>query len=153
MDYGGNNRFWLSGRLVTSGDSIWPFLASLAVASILPGAFLAFESQWLWDANPNSAAGIGNPGGKAILFLFIYSTLIMWSSMLRTSLRDPGIIVKGLDKEPDWESVAVPVGAEDDLTGTGMGQRPKLRYFRVKDELVSSKCKLLSLTYSRIIVA
>jgi len=54
-------------------------------------------------------------------------------------LRDPGIVVKGLDPEPDWETCAVPVGGEDDLTGTGMGQRPKNRVIRVRDEFVSSK--------------
>lgn len=140
-DYGGNNRFLLSGRLVTSGDSPFPFIASFLLTIVLVGAFFAFEAQWLWDASPS---GIGTPGGKAIIFLFAYAALIMWTSMLRTSLRDPGIIVKGLDPEPDWESVAVPVGGEDDLTGTGMGQRPKLRHFKVRDEWVASKCKSLS---------
>lgn len=140
-DYGGNNRFLLRGRLVTSGDSPFPFIACLILSLILVGAFFAFESQWLWDASPT---GFGNPGGKAIVIFFAYAALIMWTSMLRTSLRDPGIIVKGLDSEPDWESIAVPVGGEDDLTGTGMGQRPKLRYFRVRDENVSSKCESFS---------
>ncbi|KAK9898629.1 hypothetical protein P389DRAFT_167155 [Cystobasidium minutum MCA 4210] len=135
-NYGGNNRFLLGGRLVTSGDSPLPFIASFLLSVALIGAFFAFEAQWLWDASPS---GIGSPGGKAIIFLFLYAALIMWTSMLRTSLRDPGIIVKGLDPEPDWESVAVPVGGEDDLTGTGMGQQPKLRYFRVRDDNVSSK--------------
>lgn len=137
-DYGGNNRFLLGGRLVTSGDSPFPFIASFLLSVVLVGTFFAFEAQWLWDA---SSSGVGTPGGKAIIFLFLYAALIMWTSMLRTSLRDPGIIVKGLDSEPDWESIAVPVGGEDDLTGTGMGQRPKLRYFRVRDENVSSKCE------------
>lgn len=137
-DYGGNNRFLFAGRMVTSGDAPYPFIASFILSLVLPGAFFAFEAQWLWDSSPS---GIDTPGGKAILTLFLYSALIMWTSLLRTALRDPGIIVKGLDKEPDWESIAVPVGGEDDLTGTGMGQRPKLRHFKVRDEWVSSKCE------------
>ena len=137
-DYGGNNRFLLGGRLVTSGDSPFPFIASFLLSLVLPGAFFAFEGQWLWDTSPS---GIGTSGGKAIIFLFLYAALIMWTSLLRTALRDPGIIAKGLDKEPDWESIAVPVGGDDDLTGTGMGQRPKLRHFKVRDEWVSSKCE------------
>ena len=144
---GGNTRFLLSGRLLTSGDSPFPFLASLLFAILMPVAFLAFEAEWLWRNTPpggldgqGSAAGsIHSSAGKALVILFAYSTLIMWSSMLRTSLRDPGIIPKGLDRQPDFESFAVPVGGEDDLTGNGMGQRPKLRYVRVREELVSSK--------------
>ena len=138
---GGNNRFLLSGRLVTSGDSPYPFLGALAVALFMPGIFLAFEAEWLWHANApaSGSGGIGTSAGKALIVLFAYTTLIMWTSMLRTSLRDPGIIPKGLDREPDFESFAVPVGGDDDLTGTGMGQRPRLRHVRVREELVGSK--------------
>jgi hypothetical protein len=150
--FGGNNRFLCSGRLITSGDSPFPFLASFAVVLFLPAIFLAFESQWLWSSS--STNGFGNSGGKALVIIFSYTTLVMWSSMLRTSLRDPGIIVKGLDREPDWETYAVPQGGEDDLTGTGMGQRPKLRYFKIRDETVSSKCRLnlVSLAQSRTLI-
>lgn len=138
---GGNNRFLLSGRLVTSGDSPYPFLGALAVALFMPGIFLAFEAEWLWHSNADAggSGGIGTAAGKALVVLFAYTTLIMWSSMLRTSLRDPGIIPKGLDREPDFESFAVPVGGEDDLTGTGMGQRPRFRQVRVRESLVASK--------------
>ena len=144
---GGNTRFLLSGRLLTSGDSPFPFLASLLFAILMPVGFLAFEAEWLWRNTPagglvgqgSSAGSIHSAAGKALVVLFAYSTLIMWSSMLRTSLRDPGIIPKGLDRQPDFESFAVPVGGEDDLTGNGMGQRPKLRYVRVREELVGSK--------------
>lgn len=146
---GGNNRFFLGGRLVTSGDSPFPFLASFLLTLLLPAIFLLFESQFLWSSSSSRSPALSsygslgsNGGGKAIVVIFAYVTLIMWTSMLRTSLRDPGIIKKGLDREPDWESVAVPVGGEDDLTGSGMGRRPKARTIRVRDEWVSSKCRL-----------
>ena len=143
---GGNNRFYCAGRLISSGESPYPFLASFAVIVLLPGVFLAFESQWLWrSSSPSSSSigSIGNMGGRALVILFAYSTLIMWSSMLRTALRDPGVIVKGLDREPDWELFAVPVGGVDDMTGTGMGQKVKMRMVNVRNETIGSKCRYI----------
>lgn len=137
---GGNTRFYLSGRLITSGDSPFPFLASLAVMLLLPAAFFAFESQWLWNSGSStSGISIGTVAGRAITIIFAYLTIMMWLNMLRTALRDPGIIPKGLHRDPDLETYAVPVGGVDDLTGTGMGSRAQLRMLRVRDEVVSSK--------------
>ena len=139
---GGNTRFYLSGRLITSGDSPFPFLASVAVVILTPAAFLAFEASWLCDDNPPSATegqSIGTSAGKAIVVLFVYTTLIMWSSMLRTALRDPGIIPKGLDPAPELETYVVSVGSPDDITGTGMGHRPRSRHTKVRDETVTEK--------------
>ena len=141
---GGNNRFYCAGRLISSGESPFPLIASFAVTIFLPAIFLAFESQWLWSSSsPTSSpiGGIGGTGCRAVLIIFAYCTLIMWSSMLRTSFRDPGIIVKGLDREPDWETFAVPIGGLDDMTGTGVGQRIKPRMIEMREVTVSSKCK------------
>ena len=43
--------------------------------------------------------------------------------------------------EPDVELIACAPGSEEDMGG-GMTERAKNRYIRVKDGIVTSKCKL-----------
>ena len=79
----------LKGRILTSGDSPLPFLATLSLALILPGGFLAFNADWLWH-------DFHGAGGKVVLFGFVYITLIMWTNMLRAVWTDPGICERHL---------------------------------------------------------
>ncbi|BGP20486.1 hypothetical protein JCM10213v2_008647 [Rhodosporidiobolus nylandii] len=88
----GSNRFPLSGLLLTSADNPLPFLLSLATALVLPGLWWAFNGPFLWKH-------LGG-GGKASLFVFAYLVLIMWASMLKTALTDPGILPRDLDPNP-----------------------------------------------------
>ncbi|GAA5982530.1 hypothetical protein JCM10908_006686 [Rhodotorula pacifica] len=90
----GTNRFFLGGRCMTSGDSIWPLVASSAIAVLMPGLFWAFNGPWLWHH-----LGQGG-GGKASLFVFLALVLVMWASMARTAFSDPGILPRDLDPDP-----------------------------------------------------
>ncbi|GJN94078.1 hypothetical protein Rhopal_007142-T1 [Rhodotorula paludigena] len=87
-----SSRFLCGGRALTSRDTALPFGASLAVAVALPALWWAFSAQFLWD--------LLGPGGKASVFVFAYVVLVMWSSMLRTALADPGIVPRDLDPSP-----------------------------------------------------
>ncbi|GAA6026680.1 hypothetical protein JCM10207_002750, partial [Rhodosporidiobolus poonsookiae] len=69
----GRNRFLLGGRLVSSGDGPWPFVASAVMAVAMPALWWAFNGAFLWDH-------LGG-GGKASVFVFAYLVLIMWTSM------------------------------------------------------------------------
>lgn len=156
----GSNRFFLRGRILTSRDSIWTFAGSVAVAVSLPVLFLVFNAAWLWH---DYAAG----GGKAVVILFSYFTVMMWINMLRTAWSDPGIcaqlsfppswprwhrierscsrlltVPRGLH-EPDTELIACAPGSPEDI-GSGMAERAKARYIRVRDEIVTSKCACAS---------
>ncbi|GAA5833655.1 hypothetical protein JCM11251_003195 [Rhodosporidiobolus azoricus] len=124
----GRNRFFLRGRLISSGDNPLPFLVSLAVAVVLPGLFWAFNGDFLW----NELGG----GGKASLFVFAYLVLIMWSSMLKTALSDPGILPRNLDPHPTLKLVE----GTAEAGGDGAQWRAEPKYVRVKGEgVVASK--------------
>jgi hypothetical protein len=79
----GAHRFFLGGRLITSRDASWPFLCSLFLAVALPAAFLVFNAEWIWVWK--------GAAGKVVVVIFAYLTLVMWSSLVRAALRDPGI--------------------------------------------------------------
>lgn len=91
----GMNRFCLDGRCMTSGDSVLPLVGSSIVALVLPALFWAFNGPWLWHH-----LGAGGGGGRATVFVFLVLVLLMWSSMARTALSDPGIIPRNLDPDP-----------------------------------------------------
>jgi hypothetical protein len=79
----GSHRFFLGGRLITSRDASWPFICSLILAFTLPAAFLIFNASWLW--------GWKGAGGKVVVVLFAYLSLVMWSCLFNAAWRDPGI--------------------------------------------------------------
>lgn len=72
--HSGSNRFCLDGRLLSSKDNPLPFIASLAIAIIIPILFFAFSGSFLWTHL--------NGGGKASLFLFAWLTAIMLTNMV-----------------------------------------------------------------------
>lgn len=97
----GSNRFFLRGRILTSRDSIWTFVGSLGVAVCLPVLFLVFNAGWLWQHYEGG-------GGKAVVIIFAYFTLMYWVNMLRTAWSDPGICE--LPSLPPTTDVTVPLG-------------------------------------------
>lgn len=145
----GSNRFFLRGRILTSRDSIWTFVGTLAVVLFLPIGFLIFNADWLWNEYASGS-------GKAVIIVFAYITLMAWANMLKTSWSDPGIralflivirrklivamptVPRGLH-EPDTELIACAPGSPEDM-GNGMAERAKARYIRVREDIVTSKC-------------
>ncbi|GAA6009423.1 uncharacterized protein JCM10292_004287 [Rhodotorula paludigena] len=138
-----SSRFLCGGRALTSRDNAAPFGASLAVAVVLPALWWAFSAQFLWD--------VLGPGGKASVFVFAYVVLVMWSSMLRTALADPGILPQDLDPSParKWVSrshilqhepwALVPAVEEEGPSGAGEW-RVEQKWVRVRGEgVVASK--------------
>ncbi|GAA6024207.1 hypothetical protein JCM11491_001285 [Sporobolomyces phaffii] len=133
----GSNRFLLSGLVLTSKDNPLPFLASLCVAAGLPALWLAFVGKGLWD-NSQGEAGLGK-GGKGAVIVFAYLALVMWSSMLKASLSDPGILPRDLDPSPQRKYIES--DSIDQTTGEkGPGQFvAEIKYLRVRDGVVGSK--------------
>ncbi|GAA6042388.1 hypothetical protein JCM8097_004492 [Rhodosporidiobolus ruineniae] len=122
----GSNRFPCAGRLISSADSPLPFGVALGVAVALPGLWWAFNGAFLWTH-------LGG-GGKASLFVFVYVVLVMWSSMLKTALTDPGILPRNLDPSPPRKYV------ENEAEDGGEGEwRAEARYVRVGEGVVVSK--------------
>lgn len=134
--HSGLNRFYLSGRLLTSSASLVPFLLCLLLGLLLPVLFLAASGPFLWHH-------LGG-GGKASLFLFAWLAAIMLSNMIVCALRDPGILPRGLDREPEKRWV------ENDVEEGGGSMRADPRYVRIGDGVVATKCEfslLLSLSW------
>lgn len=77
----GGNRFFLSGRLVSSSDSPVPFIICLILAILLPVLFFVFNSNFLWTHLGGS--------GKASLFVFAWLGAIMITNMVRSVLYRP----------------------------------------------------------------
>ena len=70
----GSNRFMLKGWILSSKDNPVPFALSLTLTVVLPILFFAFSGPFLWE-------NLGG-GGKATIFIFVYTCLIMWTSMV-----------------------------------------------------------------------
>ncbi|THU82612.1 zf-DHHC-domain-containing protein [Dendrothele bispora CBS 962.96] len=92
------NRFFFRGRLLTGGDSPWAFVVSFALALAVPGLFFGTTAQWWW-------ANMG-AGGKVMVVLVGYLTLVTISSMLATATMDPGILPRNLDPDPPYPSTS-----------------------------------------------
>lgn len=122
----GNNRFLLAGRLVTSSDNPFPFIASLLLALVLPILFLASSAPFLWTRF--------NGGGKASLFIFAYLVSIMWTNMLVTAMKDPGILPRSLDTVPERKWI-------ENLAGEELGGwKAEMKFLRVREKgVVASK--------------
>ncbi|KAK4702744.1 hypothetical protein P7C70_g3473, partial [Phenoliferia sp. Uapishka_3] len=122
----GANRFFLAGRLVSSKDNPTPFIISLCLAIVLPILFFAFSGPFLWHH-------LGG-GGKSSIFIFVWLTGLMVTSMCKTAWTDPGIIPRGLDRVPERKWV------EDLGEGEG-GWKAEPKYMRIKEGIVASKCE------------
>lgn len=70
----GSNHFLFKGRISSSRDNPTLFAASLSLAFVVPILFFVFSGPFLWQY-------LG-AGGKASIFVFVYTCAIMWTSMV-----------------------------------------------------------------------
>ncbi|CDU22057.1 related to ERF2-subunit of a palmitoyltransferase [Sporisorium scitamineum] len=85
----GDNRFFLGGLLMTSGDNPLPFILSYLLLLVLGGLFYGFEAAWLsTNISP------------AVIAIFAYIWLQAVVNMGVTAFRDPGVIPRNLDPDP-----------------------------------------------------
>ncbi|WWD17270.1 hypothetical protein CI109_101710 [Kwoniella shandongensis] len=98
--------FFLGGRLMTGGDSVWSMLFVVVVLLGISGVWLGTTGAWLWQHGREY--GLVKGGGVAITIIFVYLFGITTSSLLASAFRDPGIIPRKLDLDPpsfktdDW---------------------------------------------------
>ncbi|KAF9933451.1 Palmitoyltransferase zdhhc14 [Linnemannia zychae] len=84
----GRNLFFCGGRIMTSRD--FPaFLVAVLLLTMPTGLFHGFTSPFLWHHVSPAA-----PIVQAYLFI------VTFSSMLKTSWTDPGVIPRGIDGDP-----------------------------------------------------
>ncbi|GJJ72132.1 palmitoyltransferase ZDHHC9/14/18 [Entomortierella parvispora] len=84
----GRNIFFCGGRIMTSRD--FPaFLLAIMLLCVPTGLFHGFSSPYLWHRLSPAA-----PILQAYLFI------VTFSSMLKTSWTDPGVIPRGIDSDP-----------------------------------------------------
>lgn len=65
------NRFFLQGRILTGGDSPWPFIGSLLVILTISGVWIGTTSVWWWENESPAVTIIG-----AYLCLITISTML-----------------------------------------------------------------------------
>lgn len=127
--HAGKNRFYLGGMLITSLDNPITFLIVVTLSILLPTLFYLASGPFLWFDSTLGA------GGKAVLIILGWLVAMMWTNMLRTAFRDPGILPRGLDliSERKWID-----------GGDGGGAwKSEPKYLRIKDGVVISKCEFL----------
>lgn len=89
------NRFFLSGRLLTGGDSPWAFIGTLVVLFTIAGVWFGTTCVWWWHNESPAVAIVG-----------AYVGLITVSSMFATAMRDPGILPRDLDPDPPYRTTS-----------------------------------------------
>ncbi|KAI8604053.1 DHHC palmitoyltransferase-domain-containing protein [Dissophora ornata] len=86
--YPGRNVFLCGGRIMTSRD--FPaFIVAILLLLVPTGLFYGFTSPYLWHRLSPAAP---------IVHAYIF--IITFSSMLKTSWTDPGVIPRGIDGDP-----------------------------------------------------
>ena len=88
----GANRFFLRGRLVSSGDNPLVLLIFSVVLLVLPPLWMGWEARYLW-----------NHVSPAPVVLMAYFYLNAVASLFVTAFRDPGILPRGVDPDPERE--------------------------------------------------
>ncbi|KAH7873560.1 DHHC palmitoyltransferase-domain-containing protein [Lentinula edodes] len=92
------NKFFLNGRMLTGGDSPWAFIASFSVLCAIAGIWFGTTCRWWWLQE--------GAGGKVLVCVAGYLTLIVITSMLKTAFTDPGILPRNLDPDPPYPSTS-----------------------------------------------
>ncbi|GLB34700.1 putative DHHC palmitoyltransferase family protein [Lyophyllum shimeji] len=115
------NRFLLSGRFLTGGDTPYAFLASLALLFGLAALWFSTTCFFWWH---HSA------GGKAIVIIGAYLAALVLSTMLTTATTDPGILPRGLDPDPPYPATS---------PSDGGNRVPMPRDLRVRSDVVRVK--------------
>jgi len=70
------NRFFAKGHILTGGDTPWAFIVCFSVLCAISGVWFATTCQWWWHQE--------GAGGKVMVCIGGYLTLIVFSSMLKT---------------------------------------------------------------------
>ena len=109
------NRFFLSGRLLTGGDTPWAFIGTLGLIFVIGGVWLGTTAVWWWHHKSPAVAAVG-----------IYLALLILSTMLATvslsqlhvvhahilmfwytqATTDPGILPRNLDPDPPYPATS-----------------------------------------------
>ncbi|KAG6852946.1 hypothetical protein C0991_007956 [Blastosporella zonata] len=122
------NNFFLSGRLLTGGDTPYAFIASFSLVLGLAGLWFSTTCVFWWH---HSA------GTKAIVIIGAYLAALVVSTMLTTATTDPGILPRGLDPDPPYPATSPSDG--------GM-RAPMPRDLKVRSDVVRVKycptCKI-----------
>ena len=104
------NVFFLKGRLLTGGDSYWPFICSLVLVFGLTGTWLGTTAVWWWKNE-----------SPAVTIIGAYMCLITIANMMAAvtkhisalayqyayrnspqAFSDPGILPRNLDPDPPY---------------------------------------------------
>ncbi|KAF5386790.1 hypothetical protein D9615_001602 [Tricholomella constricta] len=115
------NRFFLSGRLLTGGDTPYAFLASLCLVFGLAGLWFSTTCVFWWH---HSA------GSKAIVIIGAYLAALVLSTMFATATTDPGILPRNLDTDPPYPATS---------PSDGGVRAPMPRDLRVRQDVVRVK--------------
>lgn len=91
------NRFFLGGRILTGGDAPWAFIGALSIVLGMAGVYSSTTAVWWWRNQ-----GVG---GKVLVVITAYFSLVTISSMLVTAFTDPGILPRDLDPDPPYHEV------------------------------------------------
>ncbi|KAL5529138.1 hypothetical protein ACEPAG_5112 [Sanghuangporus baumii] len=86
-----SNTFFLKGKLLTGGDSVWPFVCSLVLVFGLTSVWSGVTAVWWWKNESPAVAIIG-----------AYMCLITIANMMGTAFSDPGILPRNLDPDPPY---------------------------------------------------
>ncbi|KAK8864432.1 hypothetical protein IAR55_001680 [Kwoniella newhampshirensis] len=98
--------FFLSGKMMTGGDTVWSMLFVVVVLLGVSGVWLGTTGAWLW--RHGREYGLAKGGGVAVTIIFVYLFGVTTSSLIASAFRDPGIIPRKLDLDPpsflanDW---------------------------------------------------
>lgn len=121
-----NNGFFFGGKILTGGDSAWPFIASLIVALGIAGAWSGTTAVWWWHNETPAVPLVG-----------AYLCLVTISNMLATAFSDPGILPRDLDPDPPYPSSS----SSDDGTRAPLPRELKVRNVTVRVKYCQT-CKI-----------
>ncbi|KAI5124516.1 hypothetical protein M0805_003040 [Coniferiporia weirii] len=85
------NTFFLKGRILTGGDSVWPFVCSVILLLGITGTWSGTTAVWWWK---NESPAVAIVGG--------YMCLLTLANMMATAFSDPGILPRNLDPDPPY---------------------------------------------------
>ncbi|KAG5645590.1 hypothetical protein DXG03_005728 [Asterophora parasitica] len=115
------NRFLLSGRLLTGGDTPYAFIASMCLVFGLAGVWFSTTCIFWWHHSS---------GTKAIVIVGAYLAALVLTTMLTTATTDPGILPRGLDPDPPYPATS---------PSDGGVRAPMPRDLRVREDVVRVK--------------
>ncbi|THH09362.1 hypothetical protein EW145_g2079 [Phellinidium pouzarii] len=89
------NTFFLKGRILTGGDSVWPFVCSVILLLGIAGTWSGTTAVWWWKHESPAVAIVGG-----------YMCLLTIANMMATAFSDPGILPRNLDPDPPYANTS-----------------------------------------------